>query len=126
MKAKLADQYQEVSCEPDWHTRLICSQCGMTLTHPSYRTSVDGHYHHIQCNPFGEIFLFECYKRAPGTLIVGRPTPAATWFPGRLWQLAICQGCGAHIGWWYSNQHSEIEFAGLLSEKLKRVDSREA
>ena len=39
-----------------------------------------------------------------------------TWFAGFRWQVALCDGCGGHVGWWYLGDSS---FVGLIATRLR-------
>lgn len=70
---------------------------------------------HCRLNPSAFAFVFGCFREAPGCLVIGEPTSEATWFPGSLWQYAMCAGCGVHLGWAFVG---EASFFGLLLERL--------
>lgn len=94
---------------------VLCRRCGHVVTDASLRTDVDGQPTHARLNPVGVLFVFDCYRDAPGCLVDGPPTMAATWFPGCAWEFAHCGRCGTHLGWRFSGA---LTFFGLVSERL--------
>ena len=72
-------------------------------------------------NPTGRVFHVHCYKRADGAAAAGAPTDEYSWFPGYAWSYALCGGCGAHLGWFFSaiaEEDTEGGFWGLIEEQL--------
>jgi hypothetical protein len=47
---------------------------------------------------------------------VGEASAYWTWFPGFAWQVAVCGGCGEHIGWGFAG--AEQRFVALLLERI--------
>lgn len=94
---------------------IRCAACGHVITHASSRREVAGQHTHLRLNPWAYAFLFGCFSAAPGCVVSGEPTEAATWFPGCRWQLAQCGQCLVHLGWAFTGAHS---FFGLLLEGL--------
>ena len=69
------------------------------LTPPRARIEVNGAHEHEFMNPSGLRFDVACFAVAPGCVPDGERSTVWTWFPGRAWQVALCKGCGAHVGW---------------------------
>lgn len=40
-----------------------------------------------------------------------------TWFPGRAWRIALCRGCGVHLGWSFEKE-AMPPFFGLVKDRL--------
>jgi hypothetical protein len=87
------------------------------ITAPSWRVAVDGSHRHVFANPHGHVFEIGCFAAAPGCAAVGSPTSDFSWFPGTLWQIAVCVACGLHLGWRYI-QSDGVTFYGLILDRL--------
>ena len=96
---------------------IICKRCQFTLSHQNYATSPEGYHEHMQCNPHGITFVFRCFSHASGCHITGDATVQDSWFPGYSWQYALCQGCGEHLGWYFSSSKAD-NFFGLIASKI--------
>lgn len=94
---------------------VLCRRCGRVITDAGLRLDVDGRHTHARLNPVGVLFVFDCYRDAPGCLVDGPPTLAATWFAAHAWEFAHCGQCGAHLGWRFTGPSS---FFGLVSERV--------
>lgn len=101
--------------DPARRRPVLCRRCAHVITDASQRVEVDGRMTHARLNPAGVLFIFECYREAPGCRVHGAPTFEATWFSGCAWQYAHCARCATHLGWAYSGASS---FFGLVSERL--------
>ena len=97
---------------------IYCKKCGLYLTRQEYAIEVEHYHEHLQCNPNGFTFVFKCFSKAPGCLLLGKPTEENTWFKGYSWRLSLCQNCGEHLGWYFKKQDIDI-FFGLISDKLE-------
>ena len=97
--------------------RLRCHICEHVITFENLRVFVDGNHEHIRCNPHGYEFHFECFQKAPGCSTFGNAIAEDSWFPGYKWQIAICGGCGEHLGWLFCGNS---DFYGLISARLVR------
>lgn len=100
---------------------LACRACGLPITSWALARAVDGHGVHQRTNPAGIAFEFGCFASAPGATTVGESTAEHTWFPGCTWCLALCLGCGTHLGWRFAGLGDS--FFGLILQRL--VESRE-
>ena len=78
--------------------------------------SVAGQVLHHRTNPAGVAFTFGCFSAAPGAEPVGEATGRHSWFPGYAWRLALCWGCGTHLGWQFEG--AEPTFFGLILDRL--------
>lgn len=94
---------------------LICKACGHNITSDEERISVNGLHVHTRINPGGFEFTFNCFRNAPGCRQVGTPSYEHTWFAGYCWQIAVCAGCGEHLGWLFRNGPV---FYGLIEDRL--------
>ena len=75
-----------------------------------------GHY----LNPHG-LFREIVTLRWARVLPVTPPTEADTWFSGYAWEAAICEACGAHLGWRFTATRGAqpAVFYGLLTAALQ-------
>ncbi|MFL5357022.1 cereblon family protein [Archangium sp.] len=96
-------------------TPLCCARCGHVITHEKHRTTVNGRHVHTRVNPHGYVFHFGCFSRAEGCLVLGPRTAEASWFPGFVWEVALCAACKTHLGWAF---HGESDFLGLVLDRL--------
>jgi hypothetical protein len=55
---------------------------------------------------------------------VGEPSEYYPWFPGYAWQIAVCRGCRAHLGWLFRAEGDV--FFGLILNRLARDASKSA
>ncbi len=82
--------------------------------------SVNGSHRHLGTNPHGLSFEIGCFRTAPGCHQVGQETAEWSWFPGYRWRVALCRGCGMHLGWCYRG--GEPAFYGLIVDQLRHCD----
>lgn len=103
--------------ETDRRKVLVCLQCGKHITDESRRVSISGAHRHTFSNPHGHVYDIACFDSAVGCLGAGPPSGEFAWFKGYTWQIAICAGCMAHLGWFFqsSGQHY---FYGLIMDRL--------
>jgi len=102
----------------DEDKRLYCAHCGRPITDQNQRIPVQGGHEHTFTNPHGLVFRIGCFAAAPGCAQTGMLTEEWTWFRGYLWQVALCRGCGNHLGWRYRDYGGE-GFYGLILPRLK-------
>ncbi len=95
--------------------KLRCRFCMQIITDESQQIIKLGRHEHIKTNPAGISFNFRCFQSAPGCSSLGGPTTEYSWFQGYSWSIAVCSGCGEHIGWRYRGDDS---FFGLISTSL--------
>ena len=96
---------------------LRCTECHYPITRHSDRIAINEQHQHVFTNPHGHIFQIGCFAQAPGCLIIGPETSYFSWFPGYVWQIALCGQCGTLLGWAFRSQESQ--FFGLILDKLK-------
>ena len=93
-----------------------CAACGARLAPEQARIDIDGSHEHERMNPSGLRFVLACFAVAPGCEPNGPPSPVWTWFPGHEWQIALCRGCGAHVGWSF-HAAERAPFYGLVRDR---------
>ncbi len=98
--------------------RLLCAACGHAITRVDRRIERNGAHHHRLTNPLGIVFRVGCFSRASGCAEVGEPTEQWSWFQGYFWRIALCGGCGIHLGWSYDRPGVDA-FHGLILDRLK-------
>jgi hypothetical protein len=96
---------------------LCCAQCLAPVTRDRDRRPVGGAHRHVFANPHGFVFEIGCFSQAPGCAVMGPGTPDFSWFPGTIWQVALCARCGVHLGWRYEG-HPDGPFYGLILSRL--------
>lgn len=96
---------------------LCCVSCGKRITHDDQRLPIRGRHEHRFRNPHGLSFNIGCFASAPGCGQIGTATSDWTWFPGYAWEIALCLGCGAHLGWRYTSRDGDL-FYGLILDRL--------
>jgi len=99
---------------------LICATCRNPITHPRDAIDVNGAHSHAFVNPAGMIFRVRCFSAAAGAVGAGEESDVWTWFPGFLWQAAVCRRCFEHLGWRYRSGNSS--FFGLIAERLLELE----
>lgn len=92
--------------------RLCCAACRHPITRERDRIFVQGTHEHTYANPHGISYHIGCFAEASGCAHHGPATDAWSWFPGYRWQIAVCGGCGAHLGWRYTG--GDAVFHGLI------------
>lgn len=65
-------------------------------------------------NPHGHVFEVGCFATAH-VRSIGPASHFFSWFPGYAWRVALCPGCGAHLGWAYGD---DAGFFGLILPRL--------
>jgi hypothetical protein len=102
---------------PGGRRRLLCRACGHPITTEADSTTVEGAHEHVKRNPAGLVFRIGCFRAAPGAAGWGDAFAEHTWFAGYTWQIALCAGCGVHLGWAFHSDGSS--FHGLVTERLR-------
>ena len=100
---------------------LHCLNCRRRITREDDRVSYLGLDVHTRTNPYGITFRFGSFGAAEGCEITGDPVAAFTWFAGYYWRIALCGGCGVHLGWKFEN--AESCFYGLVLNRLSAQDN---
>ena len=95
---------------------LYCRTCGAVIVHKSERIVMLGAHNHTFTNPSGMAFNIGCFASVIGCIQFGEETKEYTWFPGYAWILALCSGCGSHLGWRFRG--GGTQFHGLILDQL--------
>jgi hypothetical protein len=119
---RLLRQLQDDEQEQDKGNDLCCAHCGRPITREDQRIPIQGRYEHAFRNPHGIFFHIGCFETAPGCEPLGEATEEWTWFPGYSWQVALCMGCGTHLGWRYRSRTGDL-FHGLILDRLSECHS---
>ena len=112
--AEAAADADSATEEEKW---LRCVACGARITPERARMEVNGAHEHTFMNPAGLRFVVACFSVAPGCVPEGERSTVWTWFPGRAWQIALCKGCGAHLGWSFHADQA-APFHGLVRDRI--------
>ena len=96
---------------------ILCRECLFPVTREEERQEMAGVGQHTFANPAGIVFTIGCFNAAPGCVPVGPASDEFTWFPGFTWQVAVCRGCLAHLGWHFAAP-SGAGFWGLILDHL--------
>ena len=112
------DPRRETRDDEDAQARraLVCAACGEVIAPLDARIEVGGAHRHTFVNPHGHVFEIGCFSPAPGCASIGEPSEFFSWFPGYAWRVAICRGCGVHLGWSFGDPP---DFHGLILERLR-------
>jgi len=94
---------------------LYCFHCFQLICFKSEAIEMAGRHEHVFTNPAKMTFRIACYEQAAGCYSVGTPTCEYTWFQGYQWQIAVCIGCGEHLGWMFTGPDT---FFGLICNRL--------
>ncbi len=114
---KLAPSEAEALLDHQDDRRLLCAACRSPVTDESQRIEVGGAHEHAFRNPNDLTFHIGCFADAAGCAARGTPTLEWTWFAGHAWQVALCRGCHAHLGWRYRRPEGGT-FHGLILDRL--------
>jgi len=102
---------------------LLCAACGADVTTTSRCEGTTP-----LANPGrGPPMYIGRFSGADGVEAVGSSTSEESFFSGCTWQMGLCRGCGAHVGWFYENSGSAVAsepFWGLLWSRLEKSRSR--
>ena len=107
------EQEEEAAREPV----IVCRECRNHITDESQRLSVEGANRHTFANPHGHVYDIACFASATGCHRAGPPSGEFTWFKGFSWQVVICAGCMAHLGWFFISSGGR-HFFGLIIDRL--------
>jgi hypothetical protein len=99
--------------------RLLCVTCSSCVTRRSDAMVVEGNHQHTFVNPHGVIYRIGSFRAAGGATEIGPPSDEFAWFRGHRWRIAICSGCGIHVGW--SFRRVESLFYGLVVAQLREA-----
>jgi hypothetical protein len=103
--------------EPTDERLILCRECLYPITREEERREMGGAPQHTFANPAGIVFTIGCFRTAQGCVPVGPSSDEFTWFPGFAWQVGVCRGCLAHLGWLFSAP-SGAAFWGLILDHL--------
>ena len=98
---------------------LVCVACGHRITSERARIEVGGQHRHMCVNPAGIPYDIGCFDLAPGCRPVGPREGHWSWFAGYDWQIELCAGCAAHLGWSF---HGDGSFYGLVLTRMVPAD----
>ncbi len=96
---------------------ILCKQCENKITQPNQKIEIQGDFEHTFLNPGGHVFRIGSFHSADGCVSLGVPTAEWTWFEGFEWQVAICNSCYVHLGWFFRSTE-ERNFFGLILDSL--------
>jgi hypothetical protein len=96
---------------------ILCRTCANRITSPEEMVKQSNRHVHTFRNPAGISYTIGCFKKAPGCLSLGESTDEFTWFPGFLWNYAVCSRCFSHLGWFYQTPGGD-SFFGLILNQL--------
>lgn len=102
---------------------LLCRNCATRIAEVS-AIIPEGELPLVFANPHGMIFELLLLSRAQSLRLVGSATEEFTWFQGYAWRVALCSGCGIHLGWRFEaiKGNSPPVFFGLLRRELVQRD----
>jgi hypothetical protein len=96
---------------------LRCAHCGHIITRQGQAITVASAHEHTVVNPAGVLFAIRLFRSAPGCRFQGAPSGEFSWFPGYLWRLAFCGGCGQHLGWLFQGEGDQ--FVALIAGAIR-------
>jgi len=96
----------------------LCAWCHNRVANEKDRFPYNGKDELTFSSPEGIRFAIITFSRTLGCRQTGTPTLEHTWFPGYAWSFCLCDNCGQHLGWYYTNK---IEFAGLITARIVRA-----
>ena len=95
---------------------LVCTTCRFPITRESERMEVNGSHTHGFANPHGLYYDIGCFAAALGCAFSQDSSSEFAWFVGHRWRLAVCRGCGTHMGWLFESKSGS--FSGLILAAL--------
>jgi hypothetical protein len=101
--------------------RLFCISCLNGITSEIERIDRQGGHSHFFKNPYGVEYHVGCFAAAAGCRNIGPRTEQWSWFKGFTWQVALCQSCGVHLGWYFTSFSGDGDgdgFFGLILPQL--------
>jgi hypothetical protein len=108
------DTSVDIDDEAGGRRLLRCAGCGTAIADLAHRIEIAGAHRHVFVNPHGHVFDVGCFASAD-VRPIGPASDFFSWFPGYAWRVAICNGCGAHLGWTYGERAG---FVGLILPRL--------
>lgn len=112
---------ESVTTEDDrW---LCCRRCASAIA-PVAAILPEGETPLVFANPQGLVFELILLRSASGLQLIGDATQEFTWFQGYAWRVALCAGCGNHLGWRFEAIQGSVPpvFFGLLRRELVERD----
>lgn len=101
-------------CDRAPPSTLRCARCLQSVAHPADVISLRGSAPvGTYVNPFGYLHSVITLGAAQQLIVVGTPSTLSSWFTGYAWRMALCAGCGAHLGWRFSSLEADREPAGF-------------
>ncbi|MGN7611011.1 cereblon family protein [Magnetococcales bacterium HHB-1] len=97
--------------------KIFCKSCRNTITDHKHKINVLGSHTHTFKNPSQIYFNVGCFQKAGGCLVLGTPIAEYSWFKSYRWQMAHCQQCNQHLGWFFSS-NAEQTFFALIRDLL--------
>jgi hypothetical protein len=98
--------------------KLFCASCHHWITSADWKIHMKEGHEHTVFNPAGAIYEIGCFRDAPGCWATGQASDDFTWFAGYKWHVALCEGCGKHLGWMFSGKSTPPVFFGLILNRL--------
>lgn len=108
--------------EPNRRRKLLCRGCRSLIAKDAMRTRVHGKHEHVFANPAGYVYQVGCFSAAPGCSHEGTPSWEFTWFQGHSWQIAVCRGCNALMGWRFRPPSGQGFHALILTHLIEEDD----
>lgn len=108
----------------DGGERIVCRACGQTVTSARARMERGGSHRHVFANPFGYVFDLALFAAAPGCRCTGPASTEFPWFAGCAWRIALCRGCGLHLGWRFAPLSGGAAFWGLVADRIAERDGK--
>ena len=99
---------------------LVCAGCLHAITTASARIEMSDSHAHTFSNPHGFVFHIACFAAAPGCEARSDSSTEYSWFPGYAWRVAVCRGCGEHLGWLFAG--GDVSFHGLIVDRLAETE----
>ena len=129
-RCKKTDKGDRVSKSPDlkalWHRTedrdkgILCRVCSHLITSPEEMVEKADRHVYTFKNPAGIVYTIGCFQNAPGCLSLGTSTNEFTWFPGFLWNFAVCRRCFSHLGWFYQSPSGDSFYGLILNQLINR------
>lgn len=116
-KSGAADPQSATKEDPAEERLILCRECLYPITREEERREMAGAQQHTFANPAGLVFTIGCFRSAQGCVPVGPSSDEFTWFKGFAWQVGVCRGCLAHLGWHF-RAPSGTSFWGLILDHL--------
>jgi len=111
-EAPQSNQATEVRPERVWR----CAACGREIAFDRDRIPLEGAPSRAFVNPAGVEYVIAGFREASGCAGAGEPSSYWSWFDGFSWQVALCSGCGVHLGWSFTSEAER--FYGLVLDRL--------